>query len=197
MKPLTNILVAACIGLVSVFARADSAQELSISDLTRIADRIDVVRCVAMAGRWQGKNIVTDNRLLVLQNIKGAAYAQQFTLLTLGGTASHPRLKVPVKMVVPGGAALNIDREFLIFSKYMPSGDYQLVGFSQGLFSVETDTNTGKRVIPIGHKLLTNQSDTQSNILDPAATLLNPEGAQITTRSIYLEEMIERIQKSL
>lgn len=197
MTLLKNILVAACIGLVSVFARADSAQELALSDLTRIADRIDVVRCVAMAGRWQGKNIVTDNRLLVLQNIKGAAYAQQFTLLTLGGTASHPKLKVPVKMVVPGGAALNLDKEFLLFSKHMPNGDYQLVGFSQGLFSVETDANTGKRSIPIGYKLLTNQSDTQSTILGPTPTLLTPDGAQVTIRSIYLDEMIERIQKLL
>jgi hypothetical protein len=197
MKPLIKLLIAFCICLLGDSTWADSSQELSLSDLTRIADRIDVARCEEMTGHWQGKNIVTDNKLLVLQNIKGAPHGQYFTLTTLGGTAAHPKLKTPVKMLVPGGAQLNLNEEFLLFSKQMPDGQYQLVAFSQGLFIVELDANTGERTIPVGYKLLTNKDDTQANFLNAAPPLLRPQGAEIGVRNIKLEEMVARIQKLL
>ncbi len=194
MKHLQSFLYTFFLISIVAFARADSSQELSLSELTQSADRIDVARCIEMSGRWQGKNIVTDNKLLVLQNIKGAAHAQQFTLKTLGGIAAHPKLKVAVKMVVPGGAGLNLDKEFLLFSKQMSDGQYQLVGFSQGLFAIETDKSNGERTIPVGYKLLTIQND---DYFHSTPDLLRSQNTQIGTRNITLEEMIERIQKLL
>jgi hypothetical protein len=193
MKPFVIFFIV----FLRISAHADSSPELSLSDLTRLADRIDVARCVGMAGRWQGKDIVTDNTLQVLQNLKGDAHGQAFTVLTLGGTATHPRLKVPVKMLVPGGVELNISQEFLLFSKRMPDGQYQLLAFSQGLFAVSLDEHTGKRIIPVGYKLLTHQDTSAADIFNSAPALLRAQSTDISTRAIGLSEMIERIQTLL
>ena len=62
----------------------------------------------------------------------------------------------------------------------MPNGDYQLVGFSQGLFSVETDANTWQ-TLHSDRLQITNESERYTiHYFGPHSTLLTPDGAQVT-----------------
>lgn len=196
MKRILSFILLPFLFVLNFQAFADSASELELSDLVRLADRIDVVRCTDMKGYWQGKNIVTDNQLLVLKTIKSLQPSQQLVVTTLGGTAIHPRLKAPVNMTVPGGADFSLNQETLIFTKQMPNGQYQLIAFSQGMFAIDTDATSGKRVIPVGFKVLTNEEGTDQEFLY-STRLMGEPGTKIGVRNIELDEMIARIQKLL
>lgn len=179
-------------------AYSASVITMTLDDLVTSADNIVVGRCVDIQSRWQGSKIVTDATIDILQQIKGDLKTQ-LVITTLGGTAIHPRLKTLVNMNVPGSARFNVDDEVLVFSKENSKGNHQIVGLTQGKFDLETDSFTGEIVIPVGQKILTNET-TQRDPLDAlfsADTGFQSDDTKISVRTIRLNELLGQIEQRL
>lgn len=195
-KPRARLAALLGIVLLSFPFSAFSASVITmpLAELTVSADDVVVARCVTQQSRWQGDKIFTDTTLEVLQTIKGEPRSH-LVLTYLGGTAMHPRLNTPVSMSVPGGVQFSVGEEVLVFSKKSLSGVNQLVGLTQGKFLIETDPDTGLRVIPVGQKILTDKSsvsDELNELFSPSSNL-HDEGTKIRMRKIRLDELLGQV----
>lgn len=184
--------------LFSFSANAASVIPMALDELVASADTIVVARCTDTKSYWQDNKIVTDNLLDIEQTIKGEA-AADYVVTTLGGTALHPRLKAPVNMTVPGGARFDLNEEVLLFTRKNAQGIHQIVGFTQGKLTIETDEVSGKKVIPVGQKKVTNQpSDADSlDLLFSPFTVFESHQTKIQVRKIELPEMISKIEAQM
>lgn len=184
--------------LCSPPAFAASVVPMSMNDLTKIADDISVVRCVDIRSRWHKNKIVTDNVFTVTERIKGGD-SSELIVTVLGGSALHPRLKVPVNMHVPGGLQFEVDDEVLLFTKVNANAERQVVGLTQGRFGIETDPDTGVKRIPVGKKVLTLQDEEKSGVasLFPAFSDFVELGEQVRVRQMALQELIAHIKAGM
>jgi hypothetical protein len=115
-------------------ARASVMLALSLEDLTRKADLIELVVPTERQSRMDGdgKLIVTDVSLRVEQSLKGGGKPGQTLVATLlGGRIEQLALQVP------GEASLPIGQRLLVFLQRAPkNGELHVVGMSQGVLTL-------------------------------------------------------------
>lgn len=182
--------------VVVASAQAGSVQKFSLEEMVDIADKIVVGKCAHVSSRWVGNKIFTDSLIHIETSLKGNS-AGEYTVTTLGGTAHHPKLNTMVTMSVSGGLEFRPGEEVVLFTKQNRLGQHQVVGLTQGKFTVETDKASGKRYVPRGLKKLFGETrlQPQSNKGKPP---LGPGGGQeivIKPREITLDEFISEIHK--
>ena len=173
---------------------------MELSDLVNHADRIVIARCIEKESFWRGEDIVTENTVLISQTLLGGEeFFHKYVVTTLGGTAKHPTLKVLVNMEVPGGESFKLNEEVILFTKQNQRGVHQVVGLTQGKFAIETDASSGKKVIPVGYKVLSNQGAEEQDvgfIYSPLADFSSKE-ERIKVRRIELVEFVNRVERLL
>lgn len=194
-----------CLSLLLAFvlpwcqgAWATTVMEMDLPALVTAADRIVVARCVDVRSKWVGGKIYSDVDIAVEQDLIGSA-ASNYTVTSLGGTAMHPSLKVPVTMTVSGGLQFSVDEEMLLFTKQDRLGRHQVVGLSQGKFSVATDRNSGRKFIPLGDKKLETVPTHSGRAVSVKGKSLPQQGAATTIkqREVDLEEFIQDIRSEI
>lgn len=184
--------------VTSFSAYAATVITMNLGELVNVADDIVVARSADIRSRWLGNKIVTDNVFEVTERVKGSANAT-LTITTLGGTAMHPSLNAPINMAVPGGVVFERGEEALVFTKANALGQNQLVGLTQGKFAIETDPESGKKLIAIGQKTLTTKvvgADDLDYFFSPSA-VFEPHGNTIEVRKMELNELIYQIKQLL
>ena len=123
--------------------RATTLRPMGLGELAKRADSITVARCIGAKTYFGGKNgrkILTDFQFSVREVVKGD-HRDRLTLTLLGGRID------PVDMRVPGSPVFGVGDEVVLFTSRQGSGHRVLVGFSQGVFLVTTDLETGESYV--------------------------------------------------
>jgi hypothetical protein len=102
-------------------------ERLSMDDMIAKSTAIVHARVNGSFGAFQGPLIYTHYKLQVSETLKGAAVAE---VLVPGGTANGARQSIP------GAPALADGGDYVIFLWTGKAGDTQIIGLTQGLFSV-------------------------------------------------------------
>jgi len=152
MKPFVFLIFTISQILVAL-ANAASVEELDLSQMSVMADSIIVGRCTAVQPEWRGGKIFTKTTVQIDQHIKGNGN-NTMEITSLGGTAIHPTLNVPVTMSVGGGLSFQENEEVVLFTKRSPQGMHQVIGMSLGKFEVKTERETRRKLVPLSQKKL-------------------------------------------
>ena len=200
-----NLARTVCLAMlvcVSSLTMAAALQPMSLDDLVDTADTIIVGRSMERSSRWVDGKIVTDTLFEIDENIKGEG-TNQYTVTTMGGTAMHETLKVPVTMSVSGGILFLPNEEIVLFTKKNKMGHHQVVGLTQGKFRIRRDKSSGKRTIPVGmkkihvlgEKLKTLKSSQSRASRSATENATNENATNIENRDIELEEFLNLIRQ--
>lgn len=193
-KTLLSILILSACQLLAMHVNAASIKEMNLSQMSRMADSIVVGRCASVQSEWRGNKIFTRATIQIEQHIKGNGNTA-IEVTSLGGTAIHPTLNVPVTMSVGGGLSFKQDEEVVLFTKRNRQGMNQVIGMSLGKFEVKTDQETGIKKIPFSQKKIdimppgtfAPRSKSDNKIIDKS---LKP-------RDLELNEFIEKIRENV
>lgn len=166
------LLLCCASALFPIDGWADSQRELALEQMTDLADEIVVGKVTSSVPRWQGRLIVTVSTIEVIESIKGQI-GLTMEITQLGGTAVHPRLKVPVHMSASGSAVLNPGEEVLLFVRRAKGGIRDLIGGPQGKLVVKVDPVTGDKIIPIGNKEISGTDEKGRRTITAGETTLN------------------------
>jgi hypothetical protein len=131
-------------------ARASTLQQLTMDEMVQQSTSIVWAKVLSSHAAVRGRDIYTYCQLKVLENLKGSTAAE---LAVPGGTAAGLRQRV-------GGAPeLNAGGEYVIFLWTSRSGLTQIIGLSQGLFSV-TQNAAGEAVLvrPAASEMMVDKS---------------------------------------
>jgi hypothetical protein len=123
---------------------ATTARQLSNQGLAQQADLVVIGKCVDVRTAWIDRLLVTLVTIQVSENLRGSN--SSVTVVLPGGIdANRP---VPVMVSFPGAPQITLDEEvFLFLEDETPAlGGYTVVGFSQGKFSIVTDSQGRKLV---------------------------------------------------
>ncbi|MGD1095875.1 MAG: hypothetical protein ABSB35_28270 [Bryobacteraceae bacterium] len=163
------VAVAATLGT----ACASTLQQLTMDEMIRQSTAIVRAKVLGSHAEARGRDIYTYYKLRVTENLKSAG-SQQLDLAVPGGTAAGLRQRV-------GGAPeLNAGGDYVFFLWTSRTGVTQIIGLSQGLFSVMRN-HAGDAVL-----------------VRPAATetMVDKSGRVVTDQAVTLSlsELKSRIQ---
>lgn len=130
--------------LVATTGWATTALQFTNQDLAGQADLVVIGNCVDVRSAWVDRMLVTLATIQVSENLRGSN--SSITVVLPGGIdANRP---VPVMMSYPGAPQIALQEEvFLFLEDETPTlGGYTVLGFSQGKFSIVTDSHGRKHV---------------------------------------------------
>lgn len=115
---------------------------MTLADLVKRADVVAIGRCESCVPSWNHakKRIYTTITIKVSEYLKGSL-GPKFYIRQIGGRIGTKEMRVPGMPLFRPGA------EFVIFLAKADDGSYHVVGLSQGLFEVFTDTIIGQKVV--------------------------------------------------
>lgn len=157
---LRNAVRAVLILLVAFLAvptlRATTAVERSETDLIQESALIVTGHCTHLQSQWVGRILVTLATIQVSEFLKGNP-GSPLTVVLPGGSDSHR--KFPIAMTYPAAPEIYPQEEVLLFltPEDLVPGDYSVVGFSQGKFTLVAGAQ-GKTVATQDLSALTLQS---------------------------------------
>jgi hypothetical protein len=117
---------------LAVCLSGTTLQQLSLDEMARKSTGVVVGKVTATHIATRGTSIYTFYTVQVIEQWKGGA-ATQLDIAVAGGSAGAKR------QVVSGAPALSVGQEYVLYYWTGPSGLTQLLGLSQGLFSVVAD----------------------------------------------------------
>jgi hypothetical protein len=123
------------------------AMGLSMEKMTQEAAEIVIGNCIQTRSEWSGRSLVTLATISVTERLKGDGSDGTLTVVTPGGIDANRRF--PVAMTYAGAPQFSLNEEVLLFLNAPVEGvnGYSVMGFSQGKFSLNTDTEGGKVVM--------------------------------------------------
>jgi len=141
--------------------RATTLQQLSLNDMIQLSTTIVQGRATPAGSSFRGSIIYTHYQVQVSQVLKGSP-ATELDVAVLGGTAQGLRQEFA------GAPTLADGQDYVLFLWTSKSGLTQVIGLSQGLFSVVTDASGQAMVVRSGslERMLnsTGQPVTDSNL---------------------------------
>jgi hypothetical protein len=154
--------IATLIGFLAV-AHATTLQQLSTDDMIRQSTAIVRVKVAATSTGLRGRDIYTYYQFQVLETMKSSGTVSTQVAVP-GGVAGG------LREMVPGAPSLTTGQEYVIFLWTSRSGLTQVIGLSQGLFSVMQDA-AGNSVLvrPAAASLLL---DRTGNVVDDKAVTM-------------------------
>jgi hypothetical protein len=167
--------------LFAAALQATTAVELTNLELTQQADTIVIGKCQSVRSAWEGRTLVTLATISISETLKGGVTGS--ITVTLPGGIDTSR-KFPVSMTFPGAPSMQPEEEVFLFLAADPaiSSGQTVLGFSQGKFSILTDSKQKKSV----SRDLTN------------LTLVSASGPARGTRVLTsLEEFRNEVKKNL
>ncbi len=113
---------------------ATTVKQLSLEQMARGSQRIILGRCVSRETYWNKNRtrILTATRFAVTEDLKGA-FRGTATVVTVGGTVDG------LTLVVSGTPSFREQEEVLLFLEAGKSGNWILMGLSQGMFRITAD----------------------------------------------------------
>jgi hypothetical protein len=162
----------ACAGIP---ASATILQQLTLDEMARKSTSIVRARVTASSEVVRGGDVLTLYKFETLEVLKSGPAAQEVAVP--GGVAGGMR------QVVAGAPTLRAGREYVLFLWTGRSGLAQLMGMSQGLFSVERTTAGDRQVSRVA---------AGEQMLDAAGRSVRDE-----TLSMPLTELRAKVSKSL
>ncbi len=181
-SPLALISSLACLAqpvlaLVAVVASATTLQKLELDDLIRQSTAIVRARVTGTSAMARGGDVYTLYQLDVAEHLKigvktGVGSAPGIAELAVpGGVAGG------LRQMVPGAPVLQRDREYLLFLWTGRSGITQLMGLSQGLFTVAQTA---------GGEVKVAQTKATERMLDGSGRRVQPGAIMLTLAELRL-----------
>ncbi len=120
------------------------AVALSLQDMVNQSDVIAIGNCVETKSVWVDRSLVTLATVTVTESLKGT---QSTITVELPGGVDANR-KIPIAMSYPGAPNLTPGENVFLFltATGQNAGSYNVAGFSQGKFSINTDED-GEQVV--------------------------------------------------
>jgi hypothetical protein len=178
MRSLSTI--GTLIGFLAV-AQGTTLQQLSTDELISQATAIVRVKVAASSSARRGRDIYTYYQFQVLETLKSSGTAQAapgpHEVAVPGGVADG------LREMVPGAPNLTTGQEYVIFLWTSRSGLTQVIGLSQGLFTVMQDTS--------GNPVLVRPA-APGLMLDRAGNVVNDAGV-----TLKLGDLRAEVQKVL
>ena len=122
---VASFALALCLG-------ATTLQQLSLDEMAQKSTGVVVGKVTGSHTATRGNSIYTFYTVQVIEQWKGAPVAQM-DVAVAGGLAGGRR------QVISGAPTLSVGQEYVLYYWTGPSGLTQLLGLSQGLFSVVAD----------------------------------------------------------
>jgi hypothetical protein len=152
-------------------AGATTLQQLSMDDMIRKSTAIVRAKVVDSRAAFRGQDIYTYYKLQVLEGLTSGA--QQLEVAVPGGSAKGMR------QMVPGAPTLNVGSEYVIFLWTSRSGLTQVIGLSQGLFTVSKNAAGDTMLVrPAATELMLDKSGHEVQD-EPVSLHLNAVRSQI------------------
>ena len=119
---------------------------MTMQQMAQGATAIVIGRCTGTQSRWDERRLVTDVTITVDESLKGEA-GGTLTLEIPGGVGNKG--KFALAMTYPGAPQFSLNEEVFLFLNNPVDGsnNYTVMGYDQGKFSVNTDTEGGKVVM--------------------------------------------------
>ena len=172
MRVVAISVFLACAGIP---ASATILQQLSLDDMARKSTSIVRAKVTGSSEVVRGGDVFTLYKLDTLETLKSGRPAREVAVP--GGVAGGMR------QVVAGAPTLRAGREYVFFLWTSRSGLTQLMGMSQGLFSVERTTIGDRQV---------SRSAASEQMLDAAGRAVRDEAL-----SMSLTELRAKVSKAL
>jgi hypothetical protein len=147
---------------------ATTLELLSMSEMIQKSTTIARAQVVGSRSAFRGRDIYTYYQLQVRESWKPAG-AQRLEVAVPGGTAGGFR------QTAPGAPSLKMGGEYVIFLWTSRSGLTQVIGLSQGLFSVIEDAS--------GDPVLARPA-AAATMLDPSGKIVNDHAVTMTLGSL-------------
>jgi len=106
-------------------------ERLPLGEMARKSTAIVRARVVSASGVLQGADIYTIYRIEIVESWKSSPRSNPVQVAVPGGIAGG------LRQMVAGAPALHSGEEYVMFLWTSPSGLTQLIGLTQGLFSVQ------------------------------------------------------------
>ena len=132
MRIVFNTLALVALVGVTSSARATTLQRLSTGEMIQESTAIVHVKVLGSRSALRNQDIYTYYQLQVIEEWKSTG-AQQFEVAVPGGAADG------IRQTVAGAPSLSPGGEYVMFLWTSRSGLTQVIGLSQGLFSVVED----------------------------------------------------------
>lgn len=130
--------ISAISAVVLASSQATTLQKLTLDEMIAQSTAIVHAKVTSSSTLLHGRNIYTSYQLQVIETLK--AGGGQTAVLVPGGVSGG------IRQVVAGAPTLTVGGEYVIFLWTSKSGLTQVIGLSQGLFSVMQDS-TGNTVL--------------------------------------------------
>jgi hypothetical protein len=154
---------------------ATTLQKLALEDMIRLSTTVVRARVSGSYAAARGADIYTFYQLSVLETLKAAGRTPSEVAVP-GGAARG------LRQLVEGAPELKIGEEYVLFLWTSPSGLTQVIGLSQGLFSLNSDGS--------GNPMLMRPA--------AASAMVDSNGRAVPDQSLSLRlgDLRGRIQKS-
>jgi hypothetical protein len=169
------VAISVFLASVTIPAGATTLQRLTLDEMAQKSTAIVRAKVTGSSEIIRGGEIFTTYKFDVLQTLKSGPGVREVAVP--GGVAGGMR------QVVAGAPTLSAGREYVLFLWTSRSGLTQLIGMSQGVFSVER-TNAGD--------LLASRSAAGEQMLDAAGRAVRDEAL-----SLPLNELKAKVSKAL
>jgi hypothetical protein len=169
------VAISVFLASVGIPAGATILQQLKLDEMARISTSIVRAKVIGASERVQGGDVFTVYKFETLEILKSGRTAQEVSVP--GGVAGGMR------QVVEGAPILRTGREYVLFLWTGHSGPTQLMGMSQGLFSVERAT---------GGDLQASRAASSEQMLDAAGRAVRDQ-----MLSMPLAELKAKVSKAL
>jgi hypothetical protein len=160
--------------LVIASLEATTLERLSVDDMVEKSTSIIRAKVLSNAGELRNGSIFTHYRVQVQETWKGNL-SREADLYVPGGSANG------LRQAIPGAPVLNNGEEYVLFVWAGPSGRNQIIGLSQGLFSLVRQEDGSIQVERPGAKEMMLDSKSGRPMLD--STIRMPFG-ELKTRVV-------------
>jgi len=128
------IFVGLCLASASVPAGATTLQQLSLGEMAQKSTAIVRAKVTGAVEVLRGTDVYTVYQLETFETVKAPNGIKPAEVAVPGGVAGG------LRQIVPGVPVLRAGQEYILFLWTSRSGLTQLMGMSQGLFTVERTT---------------------------------------------------------
>ena len=157
--------------LFSLTAVAGTSLNRGFDKLLLSSDQVVYGQFTETQSVWKGNKIITLGHFEVEEVIKGSQ--QTFVEVEMmGGTALHPRLKVPVTMKASDGVNFAAGERAVLLLRNTSGKTYQIVGMNSGKMLVLDDPATGEKLVSGMKKIKASKPDANSGTTTVAAATM-------------------------
>jgi hypothetical protein len=158
--------------IFAVSLQATTLQKLTVDEMIAQSTAIVHVKVTSAAPAMRGRNIYTFYQFQTIETLKATASAQTQVAVPGGVTGG-------IRQMVAGAPTLTIGGEYVIFLWTGSSGLTQVIGLSQGLFSVVQDS--------AGNAVLVRSSAVSATTVNKAGQVVNPESVTVSLTALKAE----------